>query len=134
MKAMLVRLAVAVAFVAAAQTVIAHHSFSSEFDANKPIILKGVVTRLEWENPHTYFYMDVTEVDGKVVSWAMEMGSPNALTRQGWTRNSLKVGDHITVDGSPAKDGSALGNAASVVLESGKRVFAASSHDDPGQR
>ena len=105
----------------------AHHSFAAEFDAMKPLNLKGVVTKIEWSNPHTYFYMDVTGTDGKVVNWGMEMGSPNGLMRQGWTRNSMKIGDMVTVEGSAAKDGSNIGNARSVTLSTGTRLFAASS-------
>ena len=109
-------------------SVIAHHSFAAEFDAGKPLTLKGVVTKIEWQNPHTYFYMDVTASEGKVVNWGMEMGSPNGLMRQGWTRNTLKVGDVVTVEGSAAKDGTNVGNARVVVLDAtGQRLFAASS-------
>ena len=112
----------------AAATVIAHHSFSAEFDADKPFIMKGTVTKIEWMNPHTYFYIDVTGPEGKVVNWGMEMGSPNGLMRQGWTRNTMKIGDVVTVEGSLAKDGSHVGNARAVILAStGKRLFAASS-------
>ena len=116
-----------VGLVLSAPGVIAHHSFAAEFDANKAVTLKGIVTKIEWANPHTYFYMDVTESDGKVVNWGMEMGSPNGLMRQGWTRNSMKIGDEVTVEGSAAKDGSNIGNARSVTLSTGTRLFAASS-------
>jgi hypothetical protein len=89
----------------------------------------GTVTKIEWMNPHTYFYIDVKDESGKVVNWAFEMGSPNALMRQGWTRNSMKIGDQITVEGWLAKDGTKTANAKSVLL-GGKRLFAASSNGE----
>lgn len=110
----------------------AHHSFAAEFDASKPFKLTGVVTKVEWQNPHTIFYLDITdEQTKKVTNWSFEMGSPNGLMRNGWTRNTLKVGDVVTVEGSLARDGSSYGNAQAVVLAStGKRLFAASSRTD----
>jgi len=105
-----------------------HHSFAAEFDANKPIKLTGAVTRIEWTNPHAYLYIDVRDDQtGKITNWGMEMGSPNGLMRQGWSRKSMKIGDQVTVEGSRAKDGSNLGNAKSVMLANGQRLFAASS-------
>jgi hypothetical protein len=105
----------------------AHHSFAAEFDSNKLVTLNGVVTKVEWTNPHTYFYVDVTDDQGKVANWAVEGGAPNALYRAGWKPTSLKTGDRVTIVGSRAKDGSNLANATSFTLPDGRCLFAGSS-------
>ena len=108
--------------------VVAHHSFAAEYDASKPIKLTGTVTKIEWTNPHCFFYIDVKTDAGQVENWALELGNPNALLRNGWTPKSVKIGDEVTVEGTRAKDSSLLGNARSMVLMStGQRLFAGSS-------
>jgi uncharacterized protein DUF6152 len=109
---------------------LAHHSFAAEYDSAKPITLTGTVTKVEWMNPHARFYIDVKDEKGEMNNWELELGSPNGLMRQGWTRNSLKKGDTVTVGGSLAKDGSKLANARTVTLADGKKVFAGSSETD----
>ena len=108
----------------------AHHSFAAEYDANKPITLKGVVSKIEWTNPHARFYVDVKETDGTTSTWNLELASPNVLTRNGWTRKSLNIGDEISVQGSVAKDGTKMANARNVTLATGKRIFAGSSETE----
>ena len=109
---------------------LAHHSFAAEYDSAKPVTLTGTVTNVEWMNPHARFYMDVKDEKGEVSNWELELGSPNGLMRQGWTRNSLKKGDAISVTGSLAKDGSKLANARTVKLADGTSVFAGSSETE----
>lgn len=117
-----------VACIAVAVPMFGHHSFEAEFDRTKTVNLTGTVTKVEWMNPHTYFYIDVKDAKtGKVQNWACEMGSPNGLTSRGWTRNTLRVGLVVTVPGSRAKDGSFKINAGSVKLPDGRDLSAASS-------
>ena len=128
MKVTLAVLVVAAGLLLAAKPIVAHHAFAAEFDANKPVKLTGTVTKVDWRNPHTWFFIDVTDETGKVANWGWELGSPNGLLRAGWTRNSMKVGDVVTVEGSAARDGSTIANAQTVTLKStGQRLFAASS-------
>ncbi len=119
---------VAVALLAAPLTVLAHHSFAAEFDANKPLVLKGTITKIDLVNPHAWLYMNVTDSDGKVINWAIEMGSPNALIRRGITRNTVPVGAELTVEGFAAKDGSSTANGRTLKLADGRALFAGSSN------
>jgi DNA/RNA endonuclease YhcR with UshA esterase domain len=109
----------------------AHHAFAAEFDANKPVTLKGAVTKVEWMNPHIWVYLDVKDDKGTLEHWQCEGGAPNTLTRNGWSKDSLKFGDQITVDGLLAKDGSKTCNARAVKLPDGRSVLAGSSAPQP---
>jgi Family of unknown function (DUF6152) len=111
-----------------AAPLLAHHSFSAEYDSAKRVTLKGIVSKVDWMNPHVYFYIDVKDDGGSITNWALEMGPPNGLQRSGWTRNTIKVGDEVIVDGTLAKDGSKQANARSVTMAAtGKKLGAASS-------
>jgi len=118
--------------LAATAQLFAHQSFAAEFDASKRVTLKGTVTKVDWRNPHIYVYLSVKDASGKVTEWACEGGPPNVLLREGWTRNSVKEGDEVTIDGAVAKDGSKRCNSRSVNLADGRKVFAGSSEDSPG--
>src|SRR3989441_5429711 len=131
MSSRVIALVAAVALIAAATPVLAHHSFAAEFDSTKTVTFSGVVTKVEWLNPHVYFYVDVKDPQtGKVSNWGCEMGSPNGLARQGWTRSTLKIGMIVNVEGSQAKDGSTIANARNVMVD-GKKLGAASSEAAP---
>ena len=130
MRANLGVLVAAAGLLVSAVPVLAHHSFAAEYDATKPVTLKGTVTKVEWMNPHARFYVDVKDEKGARTNWNLELASPNALVRRGWTRKSLNVGDEVTVQGSLAKDGSKMANARVVTLADGRQVFAASSGGD----
>lgn len=114
----------------------AHHAFAAEYDSNKPVTMTGAVTKVDWANPHVYFYIDVKdEASGKVSNWAFEMGAPAVLTRSGWKRSSVKVGDIVTIHGTLAKDGGQHGNARSVVMTAtGEKLGAGSSEGGEGTR
>jgi Family of unknown function (DUF6152) len=123
----------AVGIVIGAGTAVAHHSFAAEFDITKPVTLVGNVTKIEWTNPHAYLFIDVKDPQtGAVTNWEIEMGSPNGLTRLGWTRTLLKTGDGVTVEGSLGRNKPNLANARSVVMTAtGKKLGAASSEAAP---
>jgi uncharacterized protein DUF6152 len=129
MRTTLALVVVAVGLSIASRPLLAHHAFAAEFDAAKPFSFTGTVTKVAWTNPHAWLYVDVVDEPTKrATNWAIELNSPNGLMRAGWTRNTLKVGDVVIVDGSRAKDGSPTGNARSVVMTStGQRLFAGSS-------
>jgi hypothetical protein len=115
-----------------AAPVVAHHAFATEFDANKPVTKKGFVTKIEWTNPHVWFYLNVKNESGVTENWGFEMGGPTGLANQGWTRNTMKLGDELIVDGFLARNGSRNVNAKTVTMAStGKKLGAASSQGAP---
>jgi Family of unknown function (DUF6152) len=133
MKALILGGVAACGLLVAGARVSAHHSFAAEFDADKPVKLTGIVTKVEWTNPHVWFYINVKDAKtGQVTNWGAEMGPPHGLQRRGWRQNTLKIGDEVTVDGSMAKNGVKRMNARSVTLTStgarpGETLDAASS-------
>ena len=121
-------LATAGLLVAAAFPVLAHHSFSAEFDGSKPIKLEGKVVKMEWSNPHTWLFMDIEKPDGTTERWAVEGGAPGVLLRNGWNRNTLPAGTRIIVNGFPAKDGSLQANSRSIEFPDGRKLETGSSY------
>ena len=128
-----VRLSVLVAgagLLAGAWPIFAHHSFAAEYDTQRPIDVKGVVTKVEWTNPHAHFYVDVKDDSGKTTNWNFELGSPNMLVRNGWKRTSIKAGDEVTVKGSGAKDGANVASASTILFPDGHKLGFLSAEDN----
>jgi hypothetical protein len=117
----------AVVVLSVSRVSVAHHAFNAEFDAKKPILLKGSVTKMEWINPHAWIYLDAKGPDGKVRNWAVELGAPNALMRRGWRKNSMPAGSQIIVSGFLAKNATATVNGRDVTFSDGRKLFVGSS-------
>ena len=130
MRIKLLALTAGAALLLTAVSAWAHHSFAAEYDAKKPVTLTGTVTKVEWMNPHIFVYVDVKDAEGKVTNWRGEGGNLSGLMRRGWRKDSLKVGDVVTIEGSLAKNGQPLMNARTVTLADGKKLFAGSSGGD----
>jgi hypothetical protein len=126
-----------IAFTAAVLPMEAHHSFAAEYDASKAVRITGVISKVEWTNPHSYLYIDVKDDHGNMVTWTCEGGAPNTLSRRGFTKNAIKIGDTVTIDGYGAKDGSRLMDARRITLSDGRSFYSGSPGDggpgDPGK-
>jgi len=127
MRMMLAMVVIGAGLIVGEVSMAAHHAFAAEFDAKKPIRLRGTVARMEWINPHTWIHLDVKRADGKVERWMIEGGPPNALYRRGFTKDSLPVGAEILVEGFRAKDGTNRGNGRDVTVADGRKLFLGSS-------
>jgi hypothetical protein len=127
MRMMLAMVVIGAGLIVGEVSMAAHHAFAAEFDAKKPIRLRGTVARMEWINPHTWIHLDVKKADGKVERWMIEGGPPNALYRRGFTKDSLPVGAEILVEGFRAKDGTNRGNGRDVTFADGRKLFLGSS-------
>jgi hypothetical protein len=130
-KALIVLAAAGLALLAAAPAR-AHHAFAAEFDPDKPVKLKGTVTKMEWINPHAWIHIDVRDDDGKVTNWMIEAAAPNALLRRGWNKNSLPAGTEILIEGFQAKDQSNRANGSVITFTDGKKLFVGNPAGDPG--
>ena len=117
------RVTISVLLLCSSAYVVAHHSFAAQYDPDRPITLGGIVTKIEWTNPHARFYIDVEDDSGNVINWNLELASPNILVRNGWTRNFVELGDEVTVEGTLARDGSNMINALLVFLADGTQVM-----------
>ena len=124
-------LLVAIGIVFSGLSIAAHHSFAAQYDRDKPVSLKGTVSRIEWANPHIYFYLDVKDDAGATAHWAIEGGAPTSLYRAGWRKDSLKVGDMVTVHGYLARDGSKLANMRAAILPDGREVLGGQQYYSP---
>ena len=131
-KTLAVVLAAGAMLMAAAAPVWAHHAFAAEFDSDKPIKLRGTVTKMEWINPHAWLHINVKGEDGQVTSWMIEAAAPNSLLRRGWTKASLPTGTELVVEGFQAKDGSNRANGSVITFTDGKKLFVGSNAGDPG--